>query len=85
VGPHFAHREYVLTVRAEEHSFKHHLYAHRMRDAAGWLHSGEVAAYCKDSYYSLRTFAYVETMEPLSVHATSYQAVFLISNCWSKT
>ena len=69
----------MLTLRAEEHSLKHHLYAHRMRNAAGRLQSGEVrslrirdegtvVAYCKDGYYHLRTFAYVETTEPLSLY-----------------
>ncbi|KAG0551055.1 hypothetical protein BDA96_01G391000 [Sorghum bicolor] len=78
-GPHFAHGEYVLTVSAPESSLKHHLYAHRMRGggAAGRLQSGEVrslrirdegtvAAYLKGGYYYLRTFAYVQTTEPLS-------------------
>ena len=67
-GPHFAHGGYVLTVSANEYSRKH-VFAHRMHDS-GEVRSlrireqGTVAAYCKDGYH-LRTFAYVETTEPL--------------------
>ncbi|CAL5005522.1 unnamed protein product [Urochloa decumbens] len=78
-APHFAHGgEYVLTVQTEGWR-KMHLHAHRMRDAGKRLQSGEVrsvriggepgtaVAYCKDAN-ELRTFAYVETTEPLSVY-----------------
>jgi len=85
-GPHFAHGGYVLTVSANEYCRKH-VFAHRMRDS-GEVRSlrireqGTVAAYCKEGY-RLRTFAYVETTEPLlSVFKRRQQItkpVFLIS------
>lgn len=67
-GPHFAHGGgYVLTTSAYENSQKHVL-AHRVRDAdvtsLRIKEQGTVAAYCKEGY-RLRTFAYVETTEPL--------------------
>ncbi|CAO2207134.1 unnamed protein product [Urochloa humidicola] len=78
-APHFAHGgEYVLTVESKEWGRKH-VYAHRLRGGGGRrLPCGEVrsvrigepgtaVAYCKDGYY-LRTSAYVETTEPLSVY-----------------
>ncbi|CAO2173245.1 unnamed protein product [Urochloa humidicola] len=77
-APHFAHGgEYVLTVQSKKWGRKH-VYAHRLRDAGRRLQNGEVrsvrigdpgttVAYCKDGYY-IRTFAYVETTEPLSVY-----------------
>jgi hypothetical protein len=84
-GPHFAHGGYVLTTSAYENSQKHVL-AHRVRDAdvtsLRIKEQGTVAAYCKEGY-RLRTFAYVETTEPLlSVFKRRQQItkpVFLIS------
>ncbi|CAL5005521.1 unnamed protein product [Urochloa decumbens] len=74
--PHFAHGgEYVLTVQGWE---KSHLHAHRMRDAGRKLLSSEVRSVRIEEPGTalasfkepgcLRTFAYVETTEPLSVY-----------------
>ncbi|KAG2579584.1 hypothetical protein PVAP13_6NG263500 [Panicum virgatum] len=76
-APHFAHGgEYVLTVASKGWEQKH-VYAHRMR-GAGVLRRGEVrsvrigepgtAAACFKNGSYLRTFAYEETTEPLSVY-----------------
>ncbi|CAL4999536.1 unnamed protein product [Urochloa decumbens] len=76
--PHFAHGgEYVLTVQSEGWE-KSHLHAHRMRDAGRKLLSSEVRSVRIEEPGTalasfkepgcLRTFAYVETTEPLSAY-----------------
>ncbi|CAO2162900.1 unnamed protein product [Urochloa humidicola] len=70
-APHFAHcGEYMLTVQSERWD-KKHLHAHKMRDAGVWSvrigEPGTAVAYCKDAS-DVRTFAYVETTEPLSIY-----------------
>ncbi|KAF8654487.1 hypothetical protein HU200_061677 [Digitaria exilis] len=78
-APYFAAHggEYVLAVRTDER-WRKQLHAHRLREGGIWLQRGEVrsvrinqpgtkVAYCSRGTCSyLRTFAYVETTEPLS-------------------
>ncbi|KAF8654486.1 hypothetical protein HU200_061676 [Digitaria exilis] len=85
-APHFAPYggEYVLATRPEDWG-RNHLYAHRLRDAGrrrlprGELRSvpmsetGTVVAYCNTGYY-LRSFAYVETTEPLNLYKTQRES-----------
>ncbi|CAL4999566.1 unnamed protein product [Urochloa decumbens] len=77
-APHFAHGgEYVLTVQSEGWE-KRHLHSHRMRDAGRRLLTSEVRSVRIEEPGTavasfkepgcLRTFAYVETTEPLSVY-----------------
>ncbi|CAL5005502.1 unnamed protein product [Urochloa decumbens] len=77
-APHFAHGgEYVLTVQSEGWE-KRHLHSHRMRDAGRRLLSSEVRSVRIEEPGTavasfkepgcLRTFANVETTEPLSVY-----------------
>ncbi|CAO2173247.1 unnamed protein product [Urochloa humidicola] len=72
-GPHFAHGGlYVLTLQSEAWG-KEHLHAHKMGLRRGEVRSIRIGkartavAYCKDAS-DVRTFAYVETTEPLSIY-----------------
>ncbi|KAF8758060.1 hypothetical protein HU200_010720 [Digitaria exilis] len=74
--------EYVLAVARSDERGRKNLCAHRLPGAGIWLPRGEVrsvrisdgepgtvVAYCiSGSYSDLRTFAYVETTEPLSCY-----------------